>query len=186
MCTAPRSWIPFQPFFCIVMGVKITLRYVMGNFDTSLEATSKQVCTSVSLVSYIPEQSCLCTRPVCYPLGHCLTESIGWRDSLVHSVLGLVVPGSIPSLGKLKHPSSSVTDLNIKLRMPSHRVTLSMGHVSASRTSPCGTPWDPWVTGSVGQFLCHFWQCSGHLWGTCTLLTAVLSWRCEEEDHHIC
>jgi len=62
----------------------------------------------------------------------------------------------------------SVSNLNVKLRKPSHRVTLSMGHPDASRKS-IDAPWEMLSLRLSREI-------------SAPLLMAVLSWRHGGED----
>ena len=51
------------------------------------------------------------------------------------SVLKISVTASLSVIGQRADP-------DVKQRRPSHRVTFSMGHAGASRTSPNDAPWE--------------------------------------------
>jgi len=79
-----------------------------------------------------------------------------------------------------RHPRQfRIPTLNTGIK-PSHKVTFSMGHVGASGKSPNDAPWETLSLRLSSPISIPF--LTGHLRGTCTLLTAALSWRYEEED----
>ena len=113
-----------------------------------------------------------------------------WETESVHCIKTFATP-------------SSVWDPDVKQRKSSHRVTFSMGHADASRKSPNDAPWKTLSLRLSRPVSAPLMTLAGApapiltaVQGTCTnpdtgqgtrgvpapFLTAILSWRYEEDD----